>query len=251
MKISPRVSVVIPAYNAGSVIERAVLSVTSQNFPIHEILVYDDCSSDDTRDVLGDLASKHQHLVLMFGETNHGAGHARMELLKRAKGEFIAFLDADDVWHDTKLQKQIELMERTGAHLTYTGSKIVSSDGRVLGERRPPKSLSFSRLLLDNVISTSSAVVRNDLSGVREMPHIRRRQDYAYWIQLFQQNPNLKVLGLSEPLITYYRNEGSLSSNPLRNFKGNFTMFREVAGYSVVSSALLTLTNAVFRLLKV
>ena len=243
------VSVIIPAYNAEAVLNRSVQSVLEQTSAVREILIYDDKSPDRTAEVLGELAAKFDVIRPFYGAENLGAGHARTTLLQAAKVRYFAFLDADDEWQPHKIERQMRLISETGAGLCFSAHTLVDVDG-ARAMRMPPPSVSYRSMLFTNWIPTSSAVVSSDLKGVREMPKIRRRQDYGYWLTLFQQNRGLRAVAIQEPLMTYYRDSHSLSSSRIKNLQGNFEMFRDVAGFGSVGAAGLTLCNAAIRVLR-
>jgi len=243
------ISVIIPAYNAGDVLTRSIHSVLEQTCSVREILVYDDKSPDDTAAVLSELATQNDVIRPFYGSENLGAGHARSTLLQAATGKYFAFLDADDAWRSDKIERQMRLIRETGAGLCFSAHTIVETDG-TRAVRRPPSPVSYRSMLFTNWIPTSSAIVSSDLTGVRNMPKIRRRQDYGYWLTLFQKNPGLQAVAVQDPLMTYYRDAQSLSSSRIKNLQGNFEMFRDVAGFGSVGAATLTLCNAAIRLLR-
>lgn len=245
----PKISVIIPAFNSVAVLERAVASVLAQTKPVDEILIYDDASVDGTADVMARLSAAQPKIQAVAGTENKGAGHARNHLLGLAKGNYFAFLDADDEWAPDKIAMQMADIERSAAQISITAHEI-KKDGLVIGHRVPPQEIGFRKMLVSNWMATSSVIVSAELSGARRMPEIRRRQDYGYWLKLFQNNPNLKVVVNQNILMTYHRGSASLSSSPVKNLKGNYRMFRDVVGFGILGAAFFTLCNAVFRILR-
>lgn len=223
------------------------MSVVEQTHQVTEILVYDDCSTDETADVVARLAKSHQAIRLFRGKENRGAGHARAALLEAATADFFAFLDADDYWLPTKLQKQLEFMHRNGVDISVCDYEIIDPKGRKVAVRRLPQEITRFKMHMQNEIPTSMAVLRSDLIGCREMVALRRRQDYAYWLTIFARNPDAKCLSIAEVLGVYSRTPGSLSASPLKNLAGNFRMFRETQGYSVPLSLICVLANILKR----
>ena len=248
----PSVSAIVPCYNSEATIERCLNSILAQTLLVTEILVYNDCSCDDTARVLERMAAEHDRIRVFTGTENRGAGHARSTLLQAAKGDYLAFLDADDLWHPTKLEVQMNHLRREAADIVICDYRVVNPEGELLGIRRAPRRpITRFWMHLRDEIPTSMALLRADLEGCRAMPQIRRRQDYAYWLTVFARNPGLRCLGVPEILGTYYRMPGSLSSSKITNFKFNFRMFREVMGYSVALSLACLLANVLTRIVRV
>ena len=105
---TPLVSVIMPAYNAEKYIEQAIRSVQKQTVRSWELIVVDDCSTDKTAEQIRLLAAEDIRIIPVYSETNHGAAESRNIALRRCRGEFIALLDADDIWRPQKLEKQLE-----------------------------------------------------------------------------------------------------------------------------------------------
>ncbi len=245
---SKNVSVIIPAYNAEKTIRQCVMSALRQTRKPAEIIIYDDCSTDGTRDVLKELTDFDPVVKVLFGEQNVGAGVARTQLLQAAQGDFVAFLDSDDSWHETKLEKQIAYMEDRSLDICVCSYEIIDEAGTKIGTRVPPQKITRFNMHLADWIPTSMTVIRNGLNSAKKMPDIRRRQDYAFWLILFRDNPGLTCSSVDEVLGTYLRSSNSLSSSALTNVKYNFVMFRSVMKYSVLLSFLCLLANIVTRI---
>jgi teichuronic acid biosynthesis glycosyltransferase TuaG len=133
-KIKPLVSIVTPCYNSAKFLVRAVESVKNQCFNVEHIIV-DDCSTDNSWDILLDLSRKYYWIKLIRLEKNSGPVIARNTAVKSAQGKFLAFLDADDYWLPNKLNLQINFMEQTNAAISYSDCKFISEDGQLIGRR--------------------------------------------------------------------------------------------------------------------
>jgi len=244
------VSAIVPCYNSEMTIERCLNSILGQSYPVSEILVYDDCSTDRSSAVLSRLKSKHPNIRIFTGAVNKGAGHARSTLLKAAKSTHLAFIDADDVWHPTKIEVQLELLHQHNADIAVCDYEIVNAEGLKLGVRRLPRAITRFKMHLQDEIPTSMALLRRDLEGCRSMPMLRRRQDYAYWLSLFALNSDLKCVSTPEVLGTYYRMPNSLSSSMTTNLVANYKMFRDTQEYSVVLSCICVFANVTMRIVR-
>jgi len=182
---------------------------------------------------------------------NKGAGYARNMLLKKAKGDVIAFLDADDIWYPEKLARQLDLMNSLEADIVVSHYDVVNAGGDRIGSRCPPNLITNFKMHLRREIRTSMAIICSHVNGCRDMPLIRRRQDYAYWLRMFSINKNLTCVTVPEVMGAYYRMPGSLSSSMIKNFRANYVMFRHVMGYSALLSSVCLIGNVFTRLFRV
>lgn len=208
---APLVSVVIPAYNCARFIGEALDSVFAQSYPALEVIVVDDGSTDDTCRVV----EGYRDRVTLIRQRNAGAAVARNEGIRRAGGEYVALLDADDLWLPGKLRLQIDHLEtRRDVAMCCTRWNLLypNADGSYPVERAPaPHSAPvdpkwsgwiYCELLLDCEVWTSSVVMRRELAvrvGGFE-PELRRGQDYDYWLRASQLT---QIDRLDAPLALY------------------------------------------------
>lgn len=165
----PLVSVVIPAYNCAGTIGRAIASVLAQDVPL-EIIVVDDCSADGLDAVLE--ACGRPEILYLRNAVNLGAAGSRNAGVTRARGEYVAFLDADDYWRPGKLRKQLAAMEETGAALCCTARELMDPQGVSLGKVIPVKArITYRELLKHNSISCSSVLLKTRIAREFPMDH--------------------------------------------------------------------------------
>ena len=245
-----KISVVIPCYNCEDTIYRAVKSIMSGKKLPFEILLYDDCSIDGTHDVLQNIAKEYDLVKIFWSDINRGAGYARKFLIKNSYGDYIAFLDADDRWHSSKIDKVIEVINEKNPDIITSSYYIENELTTKIRTRVPPEKINLLKMYFSNWLPMSMTVVRSSLSGVDQMPLIRRRQDYAFWLNIFKKNARLKCHVISEPLGVYTRRKNSLSSSTLENIRFNYEMFRKVIGHNPVTSMILVLCNSIIRLFR-
>ncbi len=212
------VSVITPVYNAERFIATAVESVMNQSYKNIEIILVDDCSSDNSAEIIRLLQKNHPNIVYHLQEKNMGAGVARNKALELAQGQFAAFLDSDDVWKPEKIAKQICVMQQTGAPLCYTAIEMIDESGeRVKSKRRVKEICDYNYLLHNTVIPTSGLVVDRKQCGDFRM-HLRRGgQDYATWLKLMRNGAVAR--GIDEALVQYRMVSGSLSSNKFKSIQ--------------------------------
>ena len=223
---------IMAAYNAGKTIDTAISSVLSQTYGNFELIVINDCSTDDTADKVRSFSD--ERIVLLENETNMGVSKTRHRGAAEAKGEWIAILDSDDAWEPDKLEKQAGLQVRTGAELLYTGSAFMDTDGhRLDAVLDVPETVDRHRLLKQNILSNSSALVRRELFLQNELPDDSIHEDFACWLKIL--GTGRTAYGVNEPLLIYRLSGSSKSGNKLRSAKMNWRTYRAV-GLNVFSA---------------
>lgn len=201
---SPRVSVVIPTFNRGKVIERSIRSVINQTFQDIEIIIVDDCSTDDTRDIVAGF--KDKRIKYICHKQNKGGAVARNTGINAARGEFIAFQDSDDVWVNEKLEKQMQVMSTASndVGVVFTSYLLIKNNrvSRVPRNITDLNSSNFLRhLLRKNFIGTPTVVIRKICLKKVELfdEDLPRYQDWDLFIRLARY---YKFIFLDEPLVT-------------------------------------------------
>lgn len=223
----PAVSIVTPVWNAAATLRAAVASVQAQSFPDWEMLLVDDGSTDGSLALAEGLAAADRRIRLLVQERNTGAAAARNRAIRAARGRFIAFLDADDLWRPEKLARQVPVL-CAGHPLVFAAYRRIDADGRPLGTVRPPVRISRAGLLKGNVIGCLTAIYDRAALGRVEMPALARRQDYGLWLELLRRTPYAH--GLPEVLADYRVRPGSLSADKLAAARATWALYREVEG---------------------
>lgn len=222
------ISIVMPAYNAVDTIEESIRSVIKQTYRIWELIIVNDCSADKTVDTVKAFIEKDERIRLIDLEKNRGVGMARNIGVDAAKGDWIAFLDSDDLWTENKLAETISLMNKIPeGKLFFTGSAFIGYDGKrsdyILNV---PEKIDFQELLKQNLISCSSVVV--DKQSVKEcrMPGGELHEDFATWLSILKREKY--AYGLNEPLLVYRLSKKSRSGNKWKAAKMNWKTYRKV-----------------------
>ena len=156
---SDLVSIIMPTYNCGAFIAETIATVQAQTHPRWELIVVDDCSTDDTTDVVGALAKDDPRIRYVRLETNSGAAMARNRAMELAQGRYMAFLDSDDLWHPDKLRRQIDFMTSRDVAMSCTAYAQIDEQGVPTGRIvRSPTRISYNRLLLDCPVGDSTVI---------------------------------------------------------------------------------------------
>jgi hypothetical protein len=229
------VSVIMPAYNAAGFIAESIRSVQQQTHSNWELLVIDDASHDATSKITEGFIAKDDRIKLHVLPTNQGAGFARNIGIKAATGDFISFLDADDLWKPQKLEKQLKLMQEEQVRVCYGSYELMNEDGESINKQvKALKTLTFSKLKKANYIGNLTGIYDARSLGKIYCPLIRKRQDWGLWLLAVRKAGGAK--GIEEPLAIYRERRGSISQNKTEMLGYNYKVYREVLKYSGVKS---------------
>lgn len=230
------VSIVTPAYNCADFITETIRSVQNQTYTNWEMLIVDDCSSDHTREVIESISAQDPRVRYLCLETNSGAAMARTRAMQEARGEYIAFLDSDDLWLPEKLERQIAFMTENGYAFTSTAYEHVDDAGNPMGVvKKPAVRADYNRVLLDCPVGNSTVMYSVAKMGKFEVPNIRKRNDYALWLKMLKKEQY--IWGMQEVLAQYRIRQDSISRNKLALVKHHWYLYREIEHLSVVRSA--------------
>ena len=216
--IEGKVSVIIPIYNAEKYLRKTLDSILVQTYKDIEIVLVDDCSNDDSANIIKEYIQKYPEIVYFLQETNQGAGAARNKALELATGQYVAFLDSDDIWYPNKVAKQLELMKKRNCPFSYTAIEMIDENDNLLKNKRNIKETCDYKYLLHNtIIATSSVIIDRTILGDFRMPLRRGGQDYATWLMLLRNGCIAR--GINEALVKYRISSNSLSSNKFKSIK--------------------------------
>lgn len=223
---TPLVSIITPTYNAVDYVSATIASVGAQEFQDWEHIIVDDASSDDTVASLREHAARDARIKVIALEHNGGAAVARNAAIDAARGRFIAFLDADDLWLPNKLAVQIDYMLKTGAPFTYASYQVIDEQGKQRGAVIAPPRVTYRNILCNNTIGCLTAVYDTEYFGRVHMPLIRKRQDLGLWLRLLKRAQPAE--GLVEILAQYRIRPGSVSRNKASAAKFTWKLYREI-----------------------
>ncbi len=229
MKNNMMVSIITPVYNCEKLLSKTIESVINQTYNDWEMLLVDDCSLDNSADIVKKYMKKDSRIKYFKLKENSGAAIARNKALKESKGRFIAYLDADDLWKNEKLEKQVNFMLRNNYAFTCTDYEKIDESGKSLNKIiRIPKKVNYNLFLRNTIIQTVGVMVDTKLTGrnLLQMPNIRRRQDAATWCQLLKNGFDCYECPGN---LSYYRVvSNSLSSNKFKAMKMNWYWYRNI-----------------------
>ena len=242
------VSVIMPSYNTADYIAESIRSVLAQTYPYWELIIVDDCSSDQTDEV---VASFDDCRIRYFkNEKNSGAAVSRNRALREAGGKWIAFLDSDDLWMPDKLEKQIGFMEERLASFSYTRYEEIDSGGNRTGVMvSGPKRITKRGMYRFCWPGCLTVMYDREAVGLIQIADIKKNNDYAMWLKVCRK---ANCFLLDETLARYRRGRtGSVSTHSIRTMIGwHYRLFREAEEMGAVKSLWYTARNLAFGLCK-
>lgn len=222
------ISVVMPAYNAEETIGQAIHSVIAQTYQQWELLVVNDQSKDNTKNIVLTLAELDKRIRYIENERNLGVSETRNRGVSLALGQWIAFLDSDDMWEEKKLEMQLDLISTSGARFVFTGSAFMDQKGKRLGYcLNVPLKVSFRQLLKQNVISCSSTLLEKSLLEKYPMMSGAMHEDYASWLSILK-GEGIDAYGIDRPLLIYRISTESKSGNKGKAALMHWRVYRHI-----------------------
>jgi teichuronic acid biosynthesis glycosyltransferase TuaG len=232
------VSIITPTYNAANYIRDTIFSVQLQTHRNWEMIIVDDCSTDDTQSIVAEIAKNDNRVRLISLANNGGSAVARNKGLDCSTGDFLAFLDADDLWLPEKLQKQLDFMKLTNSVFCFTAYELIDTKGNLLDkviDTHGPPSVDYMDMLKKRATLGCSTVMLdwNQLSKYR-MPLIRTGQDYGLWLRILKGGNNAYCL---QEILTQYRIvPGSISRNKFKKSLRQWQIYREIENLPFLQS---------------
>jgi glycosyltransferase involved in cell wall biosynthesis len=243
------VSIIMPSYNTASFIGESIQSVLAQSYKDWELIIVDDCSPDNTDDIVKPYL-QDKRIKYIKNEKNSGAAVSRNRALREASGKWIAFLDSDDLWMKEKLEKQIQFMEKHDYHFSYTNYSEIDTVGHrtgitVTGPKRITKTGFFNYCWPGCL----TVMYDRDVVGLVQIADIKKNNDYAMWLKVCRK---ANCYLLDEELALYRRGRaGSVSTHSIKTMIGwHYKLYRDAEEQNSTAAVINTARNLVFGLYK-
>lgn len=233
------ISIIVPVYNVEKYIVETMDCVRAQTYSHWELLLVEDGGSDASAAVIEQYVQKNgdERIRLIRQPSNMGAARARNRGLAEAKGRYIAYLDADDLWVPEKLERELTFMQEEDAAFVFTGYEFADENGKGTGRIvRVPEILTYQQALKNTTIFTTTVMFDTNKidKALLEMPIIKS-EDTALWWKVLRNG--YVAHGLDENLVKYRRVGNSLSSNKIEALRRIWNLYRKAEGMSVLNSA--------------
>ncbi len=257
--MSELVSIIMPSYNTGRFIAESIHSVMAQTYTNWELIIVDDCSTDNTKEILSlychceERSDEAIHngckIRVLQNATNSGAAVSRNRALREARGKYIAFLDSDDLWAPDKLEKQIRFMEENGYDFTYTKYNEIDENGSALGVVvGGPAHIGKTGMFNYCWPGCLTVMYNREAVGDIQIADIKKNNDYAMWLKIIRK---AKCHLLPEVLASYRKRTGSISNHSYTALiKWHYKLYREAEGMNPISSLWITVRNLFFGVMK-
>lgn len=236
------VSIIMPCYNCEQYLAEVVYSIINQTYQNWELILVDDCSMDNSAQIIKSFLKLDQRIRGFFNERNKGVSFSRNIGLKESRGIYIAFCDSDDLWDLSKLQIQIPFLKR---YPVVCSNYIMFSDLNKKNKLiKGPKKFDYDKLLKTNLIPNSSAVFNRRLVNCGVLQKNIGHEDYLMWLELLK--PNKKVYRVQKPLMFYRLHKKSISSNKIRSLRWTWNVYFNELKLGLIKSLFL-MSNYIFN----
>lgn len=230
------ISIITPTYNCGRYIGETIESVLNQSYQNWEMIIVDDCSVDNTKEVVEEYVEQDKRIKYYLLEVNSGAAVARTKAMELASGEYMAFLDSDDLWMPDKLERQISFMKINDYNFTCTAYEQINENGNLLNKIIKTKSKTdYNGVLLSCPVGNSTVMYNVKKLGKFVVPNIRKRNDDALWLQILKKEKYIN--GMPDVLMKYRVRANSISSNKVKLVKYHWKLYREIEHLSILRSS--------------
>lgn len=230
------VSIITPTYNSEAFILQTIRSVQNQTYKNWELIIVDDCSTDETVKLIIQEAQKDNRITLIKLNENSGPAKARNAGIEKISGKYMTFLDADDIWFPEFITTSIETILKNQVFFVYSSYRRSNENLEfVYSDFIVPQKVTYTDILKTNSISCLTAFIDVEKLGKKRMPDIFKRQDMGLWLQYLKEIPY--AYGIQQPLAIYRIRKNSLSRKKSKLLKYQWQFYREVEHLSILQSA--------------
>ena len=243
-----KVSIIVPMYNAEKFIGKTIESVLAQTYQNWEMLIMNDVSTDNSLAIVSLYAKKDERIKIVNTEKNVGVVKGRNFLIDLASGKYIAFLDADDYWHNEKLEKQIKFMKEKNASISCTEYTRVKENEEKINDVIIKEEISYNDMLKNNYLGCLTVIYDAKKIGKRYFKELEKNEDYVLWLEIVKDVNT--IYGLKENLAYYRVLDNSRSSNKVKTAKVRWEIYRKIEKLSLLKSVYYFLHYAIRAVLK-
>lgn len=240
--MSELVSIIMPSYNCARFIRQSIESVVSQTYKNWELLIQDDCSTDNTLAIAREFASIDERIKIEVNPKNSGAAITRNNAITRSEGVWLAYLDSDDLWVPDKLEKQLRFMEENKCDACFSRYEHIDTEGKSLGvQAKVKKKVTHTDLLIHDWFGCLTLIYRQDIKNKIYGADVSKANDYALFLEVMKYIDY--AAGLDECLAMYRIRKGSVSRNKFKKAKPYIHVLQTVEKKNVLTSWFLLGTH--------
>ena len=229
------VSVIMPFYKKKEYVESAIKSVLGQTFKDLElIIIYDDKSKDDFN-IIQEIIKDRDNIKIIDNKKSLGAGLSRNIGINNSVGNYIAFLDSDDIWHENKIEKQLNFMKKNEYLITHTSYNIIDETGNKTEVRHARDFLKTSDLLKSCDIGLSTVMIKKTVFDNECMfPELKTKEDFVLWLKILEKN--ISIFSINELLVSWRKTTNSLSSSTIQKIIDGYKVYNKYMKYNPIKS---------------
>ncbi len=244
------VSVIIPFYKKKKYIYETVSSILEQTYDnIEIVIIYDDLEKDDLN-FLRKNFSDNEKIRIIVNDRNLGAGLSRNKGIAVARGKYVGFIDADDLWSKEKISKQITFMKKNNFQISHTSYKIISEEGAILNTRKSKYFNNYKNILTSCDIGLSSVLLKKELINEEiKFASLKTKEDFVLWLKILKSG--FEIGALEEPLMSWRKTKGSLSGSIFQKLKDGFKVYNHYMNYNLIKSLYLLISLSINYLKKI
>ncbi|GHV66304.1 putative teichuronic acid biosynthesis glycosyltransferase TuaG [Spirochaetia bacterium] len=242
------ISIITPNYNCSRFIAQTIESVLAQTYQNWEMLIIDDCSTDGSYEIALEYAKKDSRIKVYRMEHNSGAALCRNKAIELSQGQYLAFLDSDDLWLPEKLEKQLNFMQENDCDFSFTEYEHIDIYNNPLNKRTSViKRLSYRKLLSHNFLGCLTVMYRQDLNNKIYGPIVKVNNDYALFLQVLKKIKNAN--GYSECLSQYRIRKNSISKNNKEKIISFMKIMIQIEHKSFFMALLYLISNRLIKIM--
>lgn len=224
------ISIITPLYNSDKYIEACIISVINQTYKNWEMLIIDDASIDNSRIIIKKYMLIDKRIKPILLNKNIGAAQARNTAINKSNGEYIAFLDSDDIWMPRKLDIQLKYMKENNFDFTFTSYNVISENGmNIVARILVPFKISYNQYLKNTIIGCLTVMINKEKFPSIIMPDLRSSHDMALWLTLLKDVSY--AYGINECLASYRVSKKSITSNKFKSAFDVWLVYRKQEGF--------------------
>ena len=246
--MKPLISIIIPFYKKKNYIKQTINSILKQTYKNFElILIYDDPDRSDLPYLLK-ILKKVKRKTVLINKKNIGAGLSRNLGILKARGQFITFLDADDIWKKNKLKDQLLFMSNNKIKFSFTSYSIINKKNVIIKFVKAKSIIGYHDLIKSCDIGLSTVMIKKELLIKNRFSSIKTKEDFILWLKLSKKN--IKMMGIQEGLVFWRKLDNSLSSSVAQRVNDAFYVYNSFLKFSIVKSIYYTLVMSLYSIKK-
>lgn len=243
------VSVIMPVFNSERFISNSIDSVLSQTFKNIELIIVDDCSTDNTVNIINNYAKKDKRIKLILKDKNTGVADSRNLAISESKGKYIAFIDSDDVWYNNKIEKQVIVAENTSCDIVYCSYSMIDEYGnKNHNDFIVSETTNYEDMLVRSVFSCSTVLLKKSVANNYSFNKNYYHEDYVYWMNLLSDS--CKACGITDILACYRVMKHTRSNNKLKSAYRRWLVYRNYLGIPFFKSLYLLFKYSILGIIK-